>query len=221
MDTHTVESHVVYAHGLSVRAAGRDILRLPQWQVPRGEHALILGPSGCGKTTLLHALAGLVPLASGELSVANTQPHQLSEQARDRWRGRVCGLVFQRLHLVSPLTVLQNVLLAPHFAGLKGGRERALHLLSRLELADRAHALPADLSLGEAQRVAIARALMNDPQLILADEPTASLDDRNAERVAALLLEEASHAQATLIVATHDARLRRFFPSPLRLQEAV
>ena len=187
---------------------GLALARLPRLEVQAGEAALILGPSGSGKTTLLLAIAGLADVLSGTVNVDGTEPARLPPAQRDRFRGRSIGLVFQDLHLIAGLTTLDNVLLAPFSAGLPQDRPRALALLDELGLADRAHRPAETLSRGQAQRAAIARAMLLRPKLILADEPTASLDDAACARAGDLLLKAAAETGAALVIATHDGRLR-------------
>jgi putative ABC transport system ATP-binding protein len=193
------------------------VLDLPDLAVHPGRHLLVLGPSGSGKTTLLHVAAGLLRPSEGSVEVRGEDLYALPEAARDRFRGRHVGLVFQQLHLVAALTARQNLLLAPAMAGLPPDPDRADALLEALDLAPRADALPERLSQGERQRVAIGRALMNRPGLLLADEPTSALDDARAEAVAGLLLRLAEEEGASLVVATHDARLAPLFPERITL----
>ena len=135
----------------------------------------------------------------------------------DSWRGRTVGLVPQKLHLVGSLTVLQNLLLAPYLAGLPCDESRASGLLDGLSLKEKAHAYPRHLSHGQAQRVAIARAVMNRPRLLLADEPTANLDDAHCAQALDLLEAQATECGATLLVATHDQRAKAKFERRLEL----
>jgi putative ABC transport system ATP-binding protein len=199
------------------RYRSSDVLAVPAWQVAAGEHALLLGPSGSGKTTLLHILAGVLTPSAGEVTVAGQNPAALSPAARDRFRGRTIGLVPQRLHLIASLTVLDNLLLAPYLAGVRQDRAQARALLAELGLADKAAAYPWQLSFGQQQRVAVARAVINAPRLILADEPTSNLDDAHCARTIELLLARARACGATLVVATHDRRVRERFAQRLEL----
>ncbi|MBM3489744.1 MAG: ATP-binding cassette domain-containing protein [Alphaproteobacteria bacterium] len=201
--------------------AGRTVLALDAWQVAAGEHWLLLGPSGSGKSTLLHIVAGLLRPSGGSVRLAGTDLYALPAGERDRRRGRSVGIVFQRLHLLEALSVLQNLALAQSLAGQPVDRRHLADLLSRLGLSERAAAKPAALSRGEAQRVALARALVNRPQLLLADEPTSSLDDDNADRALDLLTGEAKAVGAALIVATHDARAAARFVRHLTLPKAT
>lgn len=183
-------------------------LAIDDWRVDQGERWLVLGPSGSGKTTLLHLLAGIVRPAQGRVEVAGQDLGVLSAAALDRFRGRTIGIVLQRLHLVSSLTVAGNLRLAQYCADLPRDDARITAVLKDLGIADKAHAYPPELSHGQAQRVALARAVLNRPKLILADEPTSNLDDAHCEQAVQLLLEQAEHSGATLVVATHDARLK-------------
>jgi putative ABC transport system ATP-binding protein len=197
--------------------AGHTVLALDAWQVAAGEHWLLTGPSGSGKSTLLHIIAGLLRPSSGRVWLAGTDLYALPAHERDQRRGRGVGIVFQHLHLLGALSVLQNLALAQSLAGVSVDRRHLAELLARLELSGRADAKPSALSRGEAQRVALARALVNRPQLLLADEPTSSLDDDNASRALDLLVSEAKAAGAALIVATHDVRAAAGFQRRLSL----
>ncbi|MBL8521472.1 MAG: ATP-binding cassette domain-containing protein [Betaproteobacteria bacterium] len=185
--------------------------------VEPGQNTLILGPSGSGKTTLLNLLAGLALPAQGEVRFRDQSLAALDESARDRLRGRHMGFVLQRLHLIASLNVVDNILLAQRLAGSAPDPARARALLARLGLGVHAERMPAQLSQGEAQRVALARALVHRPSLILADEPTSALDDANCAAVISLLLEQAAAEGATLVAATHDARIKAHFSQVLSL----
>ena len=187
---------------------GRQVLALRSWQAAQGEHWLLLGPSGCGKTTLLHVLAGLIRPNQGEITVSGNSLTALTGEALDRYRGRMIGIVLQKLHLIDALTVLDNLLLAQRLAREPVDREAARGALDAVGLLARERAYPHTLSSGEAQRLAIARAVVNRPRLILADEPTSSLDDANAKRVLNLIEARARDCNATLVVATHDTRVK-------------
>lgn len=183
-------------------------LALDHWEVAQGEHWLVIGPSGSGKTTLLHVLAGILRPAEGRVSVAGQDLGALSQAGLDRFRGQHIGLVLQRLHLIPTLTVARNLLLAQYCAGLPQDRARVESVLTELGIADKADARPHELSHGQAQRVAVARAVLNRPSLILADEPTSNLDDGNCAQAADLIARQAEACGATLVIATHDARLK-------------
>ena len=188
------------------RRYGGLTIELGDWRAEAGERWLLAGPSGSGKTTAIHLLAGVLKPSEGRVTVCGQDLAALGEAALDRFRGRHVGIVFQRLHLIGALDVRRNLALAQSLAGLPVDDARIDEVLERLALAGKAAARPAALSGGEAQRAAIARAVLNRPALLLADEPTASLDDANAARVLDLLFAEAQACGATLVVASHDAR---------------
>jgi putative ABC transport system ATP-binding protein len=194
--------------GLRQRYGAREVLALRHFEAAAGDHWLVLGASGSGKTTLLNLLAGLLRPSEGTVEVGGQSLGALGGAALDRWRGRNIGIVPQKLHLVSSLTVLQNLMLAPYLAGLPADRKRAEMLLGELSLKEQLRARPGELSHGQAQRVAIARAVMNRPKLLLADEPTSNLDDANCTLALSLLEEQAGECGATLVVATHDNRAK-------------
>ncbi len=195
-------------HDLTYTYDGRSPIQFTNFTVDKGEHCLLLGQSGSGKTTLLHLLGGLLRPTGGNIELNGTNLESLSEAQLDIFRGQHIGFIFQKNHLVTALTVQQNLLLAQYLAGHQSTEARAQEVLNRLGLSGYEHSKVTRLSHGQAQRVAIARALMNNPQFILADEPTSALDDKHCDSVADLLLEVAQENQATLLVATHDARLK-------------
>ena len=193
-----------YAHA----PGGSALLTFPDVTIGRGETCAVVGPSGSGKTTLLHLIAGLLTPRAGSIHVAGQRMDTASQRERDRLRGRLIGIVLQQLRLVASLSALDNLLLAQSLAGHPADREAAVEKLVGLGLGHRLHHRPRELSQGEAQRVAIARATLGRPALLLADEPTSSLDDANAEIVLQLLTEQAVEHGAALLVVTHDARIR-------------
>lgn len=190
---------------------GRRALAIDAWHAEQGTHWLVMGPSGSGKSTLLNLLSGTLRSQAGKVVVAGQDFSGLSGAQLDRFRGQHIGLVLQRLHLVSSLSVEANLLLAQYCAGLPQDKQRVRSVLTELGLGDRGSDFPHQLSHGQAQRVAVARAVLNRPQLILADEPTSNLDDRNCEQALNLLVEQANRCEATLLIATHDSRLRERF----------
>lgn len=187
---------------------GAGALRFADFQVGSGEHCLLLGESGSGKTTLLHLLGGLLRSQQGSIRIHNTDITRLTEAALDHFRGQHLGFVLQRNHLIQALSVRQNLLMAPFLAELPQRESRVDDVLHRLGLSDRKNSRVRELSQGQAQRVAIARAVLNKPDVIFADEPTSALDDRNCDRVSDLLLSVANEQKVTLVVATHDQRLK-------------
>ena len=198
--------------GLAHRYGDATVLRVDQWQAEAGEHWLLAGASGSGKTTALHVLAALTTPTTGIVIVGGTDLGGLSGAARDRWRGRNVGLVPQRLHLVGALDVADNLRLAQYLAGARDDSARVRILLESVGVADLARRYPRELSQGQAQRVAVARAVVNRPALVLADEPTANLDDAHAAATLDLLRAQCLASGATLVVASHDARVRPLLP---------
>jgi ABC-type lipoprotein export system ATPase subunit len=214
---------LVHAHGLIKdfgRGAGaRRVLDGVTLDVERGELVGVIGPSGSGKSTLLHLLAGLDRPDGGEIEVAGAPVHALGERALTRLRREEVGLVFQGFHLVPELTGEENVLLpARANGGAPAARERMRALVARLGLTEAAARRPAELSGGEQQRVAIARALVNQPSLVLADEPTGNLDDASGAEVLRLLRGIADDGHAVLLV-THDPRAAGIADRTLRMTD--
>jgi putative ABC transport system ATP-binding protein len=208
---------MISVRGLAHRYGSTQVLRLADWKVAQGERWLVLGPSGSGKTTLLHVLAGLIRPSEGEVEISGANLGRLQGAKLDRWRGASVGIVLQALHLVKHLSVRDNLRIAQYLAHAPQDDARIADALAALGVGDKAARRPADLSEGERQRVAIARAVVNRPKLLLADEPTANLDDAAAARAADLLLEQAERHGATLVVATHDARVKQKFDRRLDL----
>ncbi|MCB0561639.1 MAG: ATP-binding cassette domain-containing protein [Phaeodactylibacter sp.] len=204
-------------HHLEYSYDKKAVLTFPDIQCQKGEHWLLLGQSGSGKTTLLHLLGGLLSPQKGTVKVADTELNKLSASATDRFRGQKIGIIFQTAHFVRSLTLEENLLLAQQLAGLRPDRPRIEELLERLSLQHKLYAKPDNLSVGEQQRASIARAIVNRPAIILADEPTSALDDANCDKVAHLLEEQARAVGATLLVVTHDSRLKEKFPHQIEL----
>jgi putative ABC transport system ATP-binding protein len=189
--------------------------------VRRGELVLIMGPSGSGKTTLLTLIGGLLRPTSGTVRVNGLDITSLSERKLTRFRRHYLGFVFQSFNLLESLNARENVEVALNFAGTGGrkGRKLATQLLTDLGMEDRLRAKPQTLSGGERQRVSIARALANDPQLILADEPTANLDSRHGHEVVELLHDIAKAQHRTIVIVSHDHRIRDVADRVLWLQD--
>lgn len=191
---------------------------LPDLHLNSGDELLVLGKSGSGKTTLLHILGGLLKPQSGEVIIDGTSIYSLRGNALDKFRGDKIGIVFQKPHILSALTVIENLQIANFFVG-KNTRDTIERNLVELGISDKKSAKLDTLSEGEAQRVSIARALANEPKVILADEPTASLDDENAERVIQLLKIQAKRLKAVLIVVTHDQRVKNHIANQMTIGE--
>ena len=192
-------------------------LFFPDFQVEKGGACLLLGNSGSGKTTLLHLIGGLLKIQNGKVLIGGQDIFELSESETDYFRGKNLGFIFQRNHLISSLSVSQNLLLASYLTNAKQDKSRVGEVLEQLGLSSKKNARVQELSQGQAQRVAIGRAVMNKPKLILADEPTSALDDENCKRVIALLLDISKWYESTLIIATHDQRLRSVLPFHVQL----
>jgi putative ABC transport system ATP-binding protein len=208
---------MIAVRGLAHRYGAVEALRLADWRVAQGDRWLVLGPSGCGKSTLLHVVAGLVRPSEGEVEVSGEYLNRLDGAKLDRWRGSTVGIVLQALHLVRHLSVRDNLRLAQYLAHAPQDDARVADTLGALGVGEKAARRPSELSQGEQQRVAIARAVVNRPKLLLADEPTANLDDAAAAKVVDLLSEQAARHGATLVVATHDARVKGKFRERLEL----
>ncbi|MBL7850098.1 MAG: ATP-binding cassette domain-containing protein [Cyclobacteriaceae bacterium] len=202
----------------SYQYAGGTRMVFPDFHIPKGKHGVLLGESGSGKTTLLHLIGGLLRGHEGRIEVNGVDLASLTEHGLDQYRGRHFGFIFQKNHLIASLTVEQNLLAAPFFAELPQQEEQVDALLAELGLEGKRHARVQELSHGQAQRVAIARALINKSALILADEPTSALDDRNCDKVIRLLMEATTSHGATLVVATHDQRLKSVLPVAVQLE---
>jgi putative ABC transport system ATP-binding protein len=200
-------------------------LRLPRFEVSPEETVAILGPSGCGKTTLLRLISGILTPHAGEVSVAGERVSAMGLAARQRFRLAHIGLVFQEFELLDYLNARQNILLPFRISDAMARDEtadsRATELMEETGIAALADRLPGELSQGERQRVALCRALVTRPALILADEPTGSLDPDNQARSVALLREQARSAGATLIMVTHDPEVLGGFDRVVRLPELL
>ena len=180
------------------------------------ENLLILGASGVGKTTFLHLLSGLLKPMNGEIDLLGTKISKLKMSEMDRFRGKNIGIVFQKPHFINSLTVKENLQLAQYISK-KNDKNRIQSLLESLGIEDKANKKTQNLSQGEKQRVSIALAIVNSPKLILADEPTSSLDDLNCDKVINILKNQASKYKAKLIIITHDYRLKKHFKNTLSL----
>ena len=183
-------------------------LQFPDWEIKNAEQWLLLGSSGSGKSTLLNIIAGLLKPQNGEVILDGTSVYQLSSREMDQFRGQKIGIVFQKPHFIKSLNIYDNIAIASSLAGLPIDAKRISLLLETLGLAGKARKYAEELSQGQLQRASIARALVNHPSVLIADEPTSSLDDKNAENVISLLTEQAASSNASLIVATHDNRVR-------------
>lgn len=215
------------AHGIEKTFAGREDLRVLQGvdlAVDAGEAVAVVGPSGCGKSTLLNVLGGLLPPTAGRVVFAGEDITAFDARRLARYRNECIGTVFQQHHLLPQCTALENVLVPTLVVTDPAKRgaaavTRAEALLEAVGLADRRHHRPARLSGGECQRVAVARALVNEPALVLADEPTGSLDEATAERVANVLLQLVAERDVALLLVTHATALAARLQRVVRLRE--
>ena len=195
---------------------GKKYFDFPDINLDSGENLLIIGNSGIGKTTLLHLLAGILKPESGSINISGTDISKFSDTELDKFRGDNIGIVFQKPHFISSLTINENLKLAKYLSPSKTSGD-AKKILESLNIEDKYQQKPNQLSEGEKQRASIALALINSPNLILADEPTSSLDDFNCNNVIKLLKKQAKDHKAQLIVITHDARLKKHFKNNLNL----
>ena len=199
---------MVAVSDLRYRYGSERRLSFPDFTVEKGKACLLLGNSGSGKTTLLHLMGGLLRIQVGKVEIEKQDLSLLSGPQADGFRGKHMGFIFQRNHLISALTLKKNLLLAPFLANLRQDEQRVEEILTQLGLWEKRNARVHHLSHGEAQRAAIARAALNRPAVIFADEPTSALDDYHCERVIHLLLDISRLNRCTLVVATHDQRLK-------------
>jgi putative ABC transport system ATP-binding protein len=212
---------VIAVKSLGYVIGGKPILADISFSQMQGQHLLLLGPSGVGKTSLINLVTGLASPSGGSVTITGEVMSALPGAKRDALRQRMIGVVFQTLRLISALSVRDNLKLAQKLALSRTDMADVDGLIEAVGIAHRANARPRQLSQGEAQRAAIARALVGKPKLIVADEPTSALDDANANSVAELLLSKAEEFGATLLIATHDVRLKSYIPNVIALEKAV
>lgn len=194
-----------------------SVFSFPNIALATEENLLILGKSGIGKTTFLHLLSGLLTPLEGQIEIGATNIQTLSNSKLDQFRGQHIGMVFQKKHAVQSLTVFENLKARLFFSKKKIEDKTILNLLEQLDLKHRKDHQVNELSEGQLQRLGIAMAVIHQPQLILADEPTSSLDDENCNIVMELLLKQAQQTKANLIVITHDQRIKSFFSNTIQL----
>ncbi|WP_367330422.1 ABC transporter ATP-binding protein [Sphingobacterium multivorum] len=202
---------IVSTTKLSFQYPNSRLIEFPDIHIEKGQHTLLLGDSGSGKTTLLNILGGLARPETGQVKINSQDLALLSNSRLDEFRAQYIGFIFQEAHLLRNLTLLENIKLAQSLAGKKIDIS-AIHLiLKQLQLDEKSAAYPNELSRGQLQRAAIARSVINKPALLIADEPTAALDDNNTYRVLELLLSIADTAGSTLLITTHDKRIKDQF----------
>ncbi len=192
---------------LEYQKRNKKILSNLNFNIEKGKHLLILGSSGSGKTSLLNLMSGLLKPTKGEIFFEDFKYSSLLEEEIDKMRAINFGFIFQKLHLIGHLNVKQNIDLIKNTVDSKKVEE----LLLGLGLTQKSQQMVSELSVGEAQRVAIGRGLANSPKVIFADEPTSALDDYNTQKVIELILDQTKQMQSTLIVSTHDKRIKKYF----------
>jgi putative ABC transport system ATP-binding protein len=189
--------------------------------IPRGQFVAVMGPSGSGKSTLLGLLAGLDSPTGGEIWMNGENLTRMNEDQLARFRGRTLGFVFQSFQLIPTLTAQENIQVPLEIQGTPGASKRAIELLAQVDLVDRGHHYPAQLSGGEQQRVAIARAFAGRPQVLLADEPTGNLDSKTGARILQLLSGLHRDSGVTLVLVTHDEAIARAAQRIIRLRDGA
>lgn len=193
------------------------VLDIPSWRMDTGAQLLLHGPSGAGKSTLLNIICGILPVSEGKVCVLGERLDKLSSKQRDRFRANHIGYVFQQLNLIPYLNAIENISIAAHFCKLKGKKVTESDikaLLNQLNLPEKNWDNPArNLSVGQQQRVAIARALITRPELLIADEPTSSLDQANRDNFMSLLMPLVKEHNISLLFVSHDMGLSRYFAS--------
>lgn len=193
----------------TVRSGTEDLTILSDvsLEIPDGQFVALTGASGSGKSTLLGLLAGLDSPSSGSITVDDAEITTMSEDGLAELRSEKIGFIFQSFHLIPSLTAMENVLIPMEIRGAKDARERAVKLLENVDLTNRGHHYPSELSGGEQQRVAIARAFSNQPKILLADEPTGNLDSKNGQHIFDLMTDLHKQNDVTLVLVTHDQAL--------------
>lgn len=208
---------MISATGLQFSYQPSHVFKYPDIQCTVGETLLVQGASGCGKSTLLHLLAGLIKPSTGSVILNGTDLCQLNNKKLDVFRGKEIGIITQRFHFIESVSVEDNIRSAGYFSGKPVDEAFLKAIIQSLKISTLMDRKPLDLSIGEQQRVSIARAVVNCPSLLLADEPTSSLDDNNCQEVARILSGLAKESGAALIIVTHDERLKRLFPHQITL----
>jgi putative ABC transport system ATP-binding protein len=210
-------SNIIKAYPDPEKGVSKKVLDIPLLEVAEGEHIAIAGSSGGGKTTLLHCITGIIRPDSGSIVLNGTDITQLSERKRDRFRANHIGYVFQTFNLIQGFTAIENVMLGMLFSGKGVDRSKAEALLVQMGLKDRLNYKPSQLSVGQQQRVSIARAVANDPDVILADEPTGNLDPASSEEALALLKDVAKGK--ILLLVSHEKDVLSQFERLVSLSE--
>jgi putative ABC transport system ATP-binding protein len=208
---------VINTSNLNHQYDKNTVVSLPDISINKGDTVLVIGKSGSGKSTFLNIVGGLLKPSHGEVSVNGVNTASLSQSQLDQFRAKNIGFIFQKNHFIQALTVYENIALAQYLSGQNEDKAYIKHLLKSLQLETKTHKYIDTLSEGEKQRVSIARALAIKPIIILADEPTSALDDDNAHRVLGLLQQHANEIKATLVIVTHDSRLKDSISNQINL----
>lgn len=208
---------LISAEGLKYSYDDEVTFSFPALECASNEDLLLIGPSGIGKTTLLHLLAGFIIPTQGKIIVSGTDINRLENNEKDKFRANMVGIIYQDNYFINAINLKQNLLLAQTMAGNKQNLEKINKLTAQLKIDHLLNKRPDELSRGEKQRASIVRALVNSPKVLLADEPTSSLDDENCERVIRILKEQAKENEAALLIVTHDNRLKSQFNRTIEL----
>ena len=202
---------MLHCQDISYKIDQKTIFNNINLTIEQGNNTLILGPSGCGKTTLICMLAGLLKPTTGDIFYDNQNIYKLSPTQCDKFRGNNLGIVFQDFHLIKSLNVRQNLELPLYFSNKKIDKDLIKSSLKNLNLLDKINQKVPSLSIGEKQRLAILRSLIHKPKYIFCDEPTSALDDDNCDKILKMLDKESKAINASLIIVTHDLRVKSFF----------
>lgn len=212
---------MISIENLTYQYPNQGALIFPDVTLDSNESCLVLGNSGVGKTTFLHLVGGLMKPKSGSIVINDKDISKLSGSQLDNFRGNEIGIIFQKNHFVASLSVMDNLLLSQKLASNSSNQNTCQNLLDKLNIGHYANKLCSSLSEGEKQRVSIARALTNNPSLVLADEPTSALDDENCAAVITLLKEQTENIGASLVIVTHDNRLKEFVDKKIVLEKSA
>ncbi len=208
---------MIHTQSLQYKYKEGKHLSFPDIMVQSNDQWLLTGKSGSGKTTFIHLLAGILSPLSGDIIVHNTNISKFKQSGLDKFRAKNIGLIFQKNLFINSLNMFQNLLITQKVAKAKTDKQFIEHILDELHITELSTKKPFELSQGEQQRFSIARALVNKPKVVLADEPTSSLDDENCNRFIELIKTTCLHYNAALLIATHDSRLKQYFKNSISL----
>jgi putative ABC transport system ATP-binding protein len=201
---------IISLENINLKFQDRQIFKNFSLKIDTSEktNTVLIGGSGSGKTSLISLIAGLSKQYKGNIFYDGIDIKNLTSAKIDKFRGENIGIIFQKLHLIKSLSVKENILIATHFSNKSFSSENLNKFAEKIGIVEKLNKMPSELSLGEAQRVAILRSVINRPKLILADEPTSSLDDKNADSVINFLFDLANEVSASVILSTHDSRIK-------------